>query len=521
VIPLIDRRKDWLWTTLLGALGAAVLISAFGASFFPVKSDELTVAWMAKQAAMGRVPYADFFCFIPPLTLYGLAAFFKTFGATLAVFRLLSVPWLLATTLLLQRLLRRGGMTPSWSTGTALLFPALFVPFWPVPSHHWFALGVGLASMAAADRAIAEESKALWFASGLLAGCSGLCLQTEGALFCLLLAGTFLLLAPRPLDRKAAVWALGGMALPLLIFAGVLAAQGALGNALYCLVVWPAKYYKQPGGFNDLNILSSVASEFARRWPAGGGFTGTMGFVSFLCALLVALWAPVSLAMSPAWATGTADNQARRRWTYGILGLLATLAAFLGGRAEWVHLTLFIPLLLVLCAREVDWKREHLRPLLFKGLLSVCLAACALRWIGVWVQKPPLLADILRVDTLVVENSVPSILAALPRVDGRLPSVVFLPHGADLYFYWAPIPPPVDWVEPPSFRYNAPGDYAALASFLVRERIPFVLVQANTEAMFLGQVSPLQSVLSSAYRPVRRDRLGLLLERKPDVPAAP
>ena len=519
MIRLSDTLKGWHWTSLLGVVGAAVLISAFGITFFPVKSDELTVAWMAKQAAMGRVPYVDYFCFIPPLTLYGLAAFFKAFGATLAAFRLLSVLWLLMITLLLQRLLSRGGMAPSWAAGTALLFPALFVPFWPVPSHHWFALGVGLASMAVADSALASCSKPLWFVSGLLAGCSGLCLQTEGALFCLLLAGTFLLLAPRPLDWKAALWTLGGVVLPLLIFAGMLAPQGALGDALYCLVVWPANYYKQPGGFNDLNILSSVGSELARRWPPSGEFNGIMGSASFLCALLAALWAPVSLALSPAWTDGGTDHKPLCRWASGLLGLLATAVVFLGGRAEWVHLTLFIPLLVVLSAREVNWNRERFRPFLFKGLLSICLTVCAFRWMAFWAQSPPLMMDILRVDTLVRENSVPSILADLPRVDGQPPPVVFLPHGADLYFYWAPIPPPLDWVEPPSFKYNAPGDYAALAVFLMRERIPFVLVQANTEDMFLGQASPLQSVLSSAYRPVRRGRLGLLLERKPDAPA--
>jgi hypothetical protein len=520
VHPRLEMPRAWLWSLLLAVASAAVLLSALGVHFFPVKSDELSVAWMGKQAAAGRTPYLDYFCFYPPLLVQGLARVFKAFGASLAVFRLLTLLWLLGVTLLLERLFLRARMPRAWAAGTAFLFPALLLPFWPVPSHHWFALGFGLASLWAALVAAERRSRILWLAAGLLASCCGLCLQTEGALFCALTLLAFILLAPRPTDRRAALLAVAGLTLPLLIFILALALQGALPRALYCLVTWPANYYKQPGGFNDLSFGASVLSELQNRWPGSWSWAQIVGFSTFLCALGLGLLPVVSMASSPSW-TAPQTGPPLKRWAFSSAGLLCTWAVFLRGRAEWVHFTLFIPVMLVLALLEMDWTAERVRPGVTKGIVLAALAAAGLRWSGIWLERPPLLGDILRVDALVKAGSVPSVLGMLPARGASPPPVVFLPHGADLYFYWAPDPPPVDWVEPPSFKYNAPGDFEALASFLERRRIRFVLIQGDFAAMFLDQPSPIQRVLSERYRPVQRTPLGLILERAPDAPTAP
>ncbi len=515
-----DRLRAALPSAFLAAASAALLISAFGVHFFPVKSDELSVAWMGKQAASGRVPYLDYFCFYPPLLVQGLGAFFKVFGATLAAFRCLTALWLLGVTLILERLLACAGMGRRWAAASALLFPALLLPFWPVASHHWFALGFGLAALWAALSAARTGSAALWLASGLLASCCGLCLQTEGALFCALVAMALLLRGPGAPSRKAALAALLGLAAPLLLFGIAVALQGALPQAFYCLVTWPAKFYKQPGGFNDQAFAASVLDRFRALWPSSASWSEGVGFATFLASLSLGLWPVVSVAASPAW-TSPETRAAARRWAFSAGGLLLAWAVFLRGRSEWVHFTLFIPVMLVLAALEIDWSTERVRPRVMKGLVAAGLAVAFLRWGGVWLGRPPLLSDILSVDDLVKSGSVPSVLRLLPSREGTLPPVVFLPHGADLYFYWAPEPPPVDWVEPPTFKYNAPGDFEALAAFMERRRVPFVLIQGDFAAMFLDEPSPVQRVLLERYRPSRRTPLGLILERVPDADRSP
>ena len=508
-----EIHRPWLWTVLLSAMATAVVVSELSPALFPVKSDELVVAWMGKQAAAGRAPYADFFCVVPPLTVYGLAAVFKAFGASLAIFRAVTLVWLLGITLVLERLFLLAKMPRPWAAASAFLFPGLFLTFWPVPSHHWFALGFGLSSLWASLVAGERRSPFLWFASGTLTACAGLCLQTEGVLFAALLVLSMALLGTKPFDRVSVFAALLGLMVPLGAFAGIVTYQGSMGRAFYCLVTWPATYYKQPGGFNDLDILTSIAQEFSSRSPSR--MADLPVFASFLVTLGAACWAPVSLAFSPKWTSPADGDGAWRRWLFSLLAWSATTAVFLGGRAEWVHLTMFVTVMVASAFFEISWTTERVRPVVFKILVSVGLAVSASLWIGVWSRRPPLLSDIAGVDALVAKNSVPSILRELPSVNGRPPAVVFLPHGADLYFFWAPEPPPVDWVDPPSFKYNAPWEFEALASFLERRPIPYVLIQGDFAAMFLGEPSPIQRVLRERYRPLRKTPLGLVLERVP------
>ena len=195
-------RRALLLGVLLAVAALAILVSIFSAGYFPVQADETDVAWVAKQVAMGRAPYGDFFSFIPPLTLYGLGAYFKVVGPSLAALRFLTVFWLAGLTLLCYFLLLRWRMPSGWAFGAALALPALFFPYWPVPSHHWFAMGLGLLSLAVLSGPPMSDRR--WFYAGVLVGLSGLCLQTEGAFFAATLA-LLLLTAEGQRKRKAAL----------------------------------------------------------------------------------------------------------------------------------------------------------------------------------------------------------------------------------------------------------------------------------------------------------------------------
>ena len=115
----MTRRSPFLFGLLLTVLAAAILLSLFSWKTYPVQADETTVAWLAQQTAAGRVPYRDFFCFYPPVTIYGLGALLKTAGPPLAAFRLLCAVLLLLSTLLAYHLLLRRSWPPLWASRPA------------------------------------------------------------------------------------------------------------------------------------------------------------------------------------------------------------------------------------------------------------------------------------------------------------------------------------------------------------------------------------------------------------------
>jgi hypothetical protein len=499
--------------------GLAVLLTLFGFRYFPVQADETTLAWAAKRVAMGQVPYGDFFCFIPPLTLYGLAAFFKAFGASLGALRMLTIVWLALVTLLLYGLFRRPGLKEGWSFAAAVQFPALLVTFWPVPSHHWFALGLGLAALFMALRAGSVGGTLSWVLAAFLAALSGLCLQTEGALFTLLVLLVFLLTARDGTFRRKALWSAAAFAAPLGLMALFLAVQGAFGWAWYDLVTWPAAYYKLPGGFNDVKPFAFIGNLLADRFPTSLSLHAIAPFVNLVLALSLPLLCLLLLAFSPAWLER--DGGDRKTWSWTFAGALVTLALFLKGRPDWTHLIFFTPILFVLCFQEVDFSKERLRPALLKTWLGVALAVAVLHWPLYWVKAPPLVTHVLETDAYFAQAGPPGILRSLPELRLRRAAILYLPHGSSLYFDWAPVPPPLDWVMPPSSRSDAPWEYQTLADFTSLHEIPYILIAPGYVRAFTEEPSDLSNLIRTHYRFDRNTPWGTLFERMPDEPAAP
>ncbi len=514
---MIRTREPALLGALLLAASFLILETALSAGYFPVQADETTLAWAAKQVSLGRVPYADFFAIIPPLTLYGVGTFFKAAGASLGALRLLTLAWILLIALTQYGLLLRAAVPPRWAFLGALSFPSAFFPFWPLPSHHWFALEFGLLALFLCPEGDVSRRRAV--AAGALCGLSGLCLQTDGALFSALLAMRLLTSgAPGRDRRRSLAAALGGTALPLALFGGLLALSGALRWAWFDLVEWPARFYKQTGGFNNVNPFEFMERIVRTAVPDVWTPSSAAPLLTLAVAMALPLLALLWPALAPEWRLGVLT----RRWAYSSAALALTFALFLKGRPDWTHLVLLSPILLLFAAAAVDWKEERLRPLLLQVWLCAVLAVGLLRWPLAWVSAPPNALDVWAVDGMLKKYSVPALVDALPGVrEGNLPVLYLARDGSTLYFYWAPVAPPMDWVLPPSARYNSPWEYEVLATFAREHRVRYIVLRREEAASFREEPSPLATLLAEEYRFLSDTPYGVVLERNGHGPSAP
>jgi hypothetical protein len=488
-----------------------LLTALFSTGFFPVQSDETHLAWVGKQAANGLVPYGDFFSYFPPLTIYLVADAFKLFGTSLAVLRFLTILWLSGLSIALFHLLRRPGLSPGWSAGAALLYPALYLPYWPVPSHHWFALGFGLLALLAAVRALERGSAALWFVAGAFAALSGLCLQTDGALCCALL---FLILLQVPdKDRRVrlGLWAAAGLALPLVAVALIVALQGSLDWAWYDLVVWPSRFYKRQGGFNDVDTVAFLRDMVLHRLPAGFSLKALAPLATLLAALALPVLALVLPAFSPAWTSG--DRRLDGRWMWTLAAILLAIALYLRGRADWTHLICYLPFLLFALVHGIDWTEERWRPRVLKGWIAVGLVLSASQWPSVLLQHPPCFSNVANIDADFRAHGSPSLLSLFPEaIQERLP-ILYLPDGSGLLFHWEPVPPPLDWLMLPSSGVDAPWEYETWARFADSHQVPFIIVREPFVKGFLTEPSPIADLLKNEYRPERQTPWGTIFVR--------
>ena len=503
------QPKFWLWGCGLAASTAAIGLTVFAQSYFSLVADETVLAWIGKQAALGRRPYGDFFSFLPPGVIYGLAAFFKLVGPSLGALRLLTVLWLILVALCLFVLIARSGLPASWSALAAFTTASIFLPFWPVPSHHWFACGFGLMGLVLIWRESAGSLR--WFAGGMLIALSGLCLQTDGVFFLVLAALLWLTQDRR--DRREALAAAAGLLLPVVLAALLLAFSGTLKEAFEDVVVFPLRYYRQGGGFNDVSALGSIEAFLRSYWTGrlSPRFLATSS-LQFVTLALPALAALLPITFLPKMI---AERRLDRRWLVGAAGPAWCFALYLCGRADWTHLVLWSPLLVLLLLSSVRWGEERWRPRLLKVWLIFALAVSALRWPMVWLHHPPSARSVLSIDASVSRQIRGDLLGLLPgALERRLPVTVLGVWGSRVYFYWTVDPPPLDVVMPPSSRYNAPGDYAVMASFLTSHGIPYVVMFTSDAGQFLQQPSPLQKVLRDSYLPFKTEAGLTILKRK-------
>lgn len=468
------------------ALSCAVLLTVFAPDYFPLQADETSLAWQSKLARDGYLPYRDYFAFKPPLVIYLPAGAFALFGSSLAVLRLFSIAALAVATVLLFLLCVRARMGVAWAACAALMLPALLVPHWPVPSGQWLALTFGLAALVCV--ATPRPRIAAVVAAGGLVALAGLCVQTHGALFAGLLA-IRLVSDPETRNARTLVEAAAGIVAPLLLTVIALWYAGILPKAFADVVLWPMQYYKQPGGFNDVSQSAAVAPSAAVWTPqlliAVGG-------------LLIAVSVPFMATASSVllWRRGARGPRA----SFALLGAALLWLLFATGRTDQVHLFFLAPVFLYLGVQHVDW-HGHGRAVLVVRLWLVLAAVAMLQWPVSWIGQPPSVEAVRAVDAGWRERGVPTLISRLPGVQQNQSPVVFLSHGgSSLYLFWAPLPPPVDWLFPPSSLLNSPEEYRALADFADAHAVPYVVVPIEVEARWLRDASPIRELLTERYR---------------------
>lgn len=212
----------------------------------PLVQDEGTVLYDALRITRGEVMYRDFFEFQGPVFYYLNAALFALVGPSLLAARLLHlVTTAIGAALLAGVVGRFAGRTAG--VGAALVHACVLLPMWPISYAHWLAEVFVLGAIALLVREGDEPNAPREIAAGGLLGLAVLTIQSLGVPALVAVLGTRLAPGIAARDRREC-WVrpmrvLGGALLagmPVLVWFG---ANGALGDLVYAMFVWPFEHY--------------------------------------------------------------------------------------------------------------------------------------------------------------------------------------------------------------------------------------------------------------------------------------
>jgi hypothetical protein len=292
---------------------------------------------------------------------------------------------------------------------------------------------------------------------------------------------------------RVAATLIAGAALPVTMFVAGLYGQGTLKAAFDAVILWPSRYYKQPGGENHIS-----GTEFSMV-PAGWVQTDIPGLLVFIVAASLPL-VLIGLLATSAYLRKKEWDQ-RGSWYLGVIGTAFALMLFLMGRPDWTHLVFWLTPLLFLLMREVDWQAKTVRTRLAKGWVFAAVLAVAIRFSVYWTETPPNAWGIMVLDAAFQKNDLPTLVDEIPGVRERNQPIMYLHRTASsLYLYWSPAWPPVTWVLPPSMPYNSPDHYEALAAFAIENRIPWIVIPADWAGSFTTADTPIGDLLRDRYR---------------------
>lgn len=490
---------------LLFLAAAAVLVVRFSPLVSVPKWDECLYLYDSLRVLQGQAPYRDFFNFTPPGTfwLQGLALRIVGPGAPLAAGRLLAALSALLAALLLRSVLRKSGWPPLEAAPLAVLFPLVFFPFWPIASHHHFALLVFLAALRLPRRE-GGLSPWGWAGVGALAALLFLTLQTAFLAACALW-GTFWALGERRRGRALLGAALGA-AVVLLPAGGVLLGQGALGGFLREVWLWPLFHYRREGGINAVPLLGDLPDRVRSLWtvPAGEGgppfpaaLAGTMvygGIVALLAAVAVLFLGEVFRALK--------SRRLENPWRAAVAAATAVEAAlFLLGKPDFLHALHALARVGPLWLTARTWKRTRSHRLL--AAWGALLAAAGLvffggaglrRWEG-WELKDP--------DRVLREAPVNRWLRDQPWL-GKEDRIAAFPEGGQVYLYVRPAATGYTLLYPPSDRYHTEGDYRRAAEEIEKARARCILLTVDREEEYVQSAGALGRLLREEYLPIGR-----------------
>ena len=549
------RPALWRWridgpiSVALLLVTLLVLLHATSPTFFPfVFPDEFEFAWQSKQLHDGRLPYADFFSFLPlgSLTMGSLAL--HVIGPTIFALRIGTTCWVaLATIVAYATFLELSG-SRSLALSATLWIPLIFFPYWPLASHHWLAMLPGIGAVGLAAFAT-RRSKGDYLAgtSGFMAVAAISMIQSDGAAY---FASALAVLMLRHIDdeepsastRRArrgarrslavtirrmsyAAWHTGetraghrdllggvpkvgtrisfrsaisfaaGAALATLVTVIHALVIGVAPEAFRSTVLWPLQSYRQSGGFNDLGLNDFLQTAWLRHTmqPANGWVVGLV----FLAVILMVLAFAVTDIVR-------VFRRAPRRTLAGPLIAVVVALIYFAGRTDWNHLVFLGPTLLIVGAASCQRQRVRLATLSAAAAMGVLVSGMG--WVSVLGDTDGYLRA--SADEILRSASLAAVLDRYSALSSpEVPIVALGIHASELYFYHAPKPPPVSWLDKPEHRYNDPIQYDTVAQFLRDQKIPYLIVD-EWSAYTADPNMLLSRVLTEDYVPcdVWRDR---------------
>ncbi len=478
------------------------------------KWDETACAYNAQRVLSGQIPYRDFFNFIPPGSFLLQAGWYALWGgkASLTLGRYLAVLVALLSWLSLWRTLKRA----RWSWYNALLlstlYPAAIYVFWPIPSHHWFAVLPLFLSFEAYDF---EEKRVRglggWLWCGLMGGIAVLFLQTIGLYAALFWGTVWILGGEKKLSRAAA--ALGGASMAVFPVAGWLWTKGALLDSFRDTILWPMRNYGAPGGPNAVRLLGDLPSRVASLWAGAQGYSawlwvpfavaGTILYLVLLAAFLFCLW----LAFRTLARSLRARELPAPMVSAAMVFTLVAVSLFLKGKTDWLHMVYQLgPIGLAWCAAlgPVAGGKPG-RNVNFSLVLAALLAACLFYQSGYLVFHKVHTWEFTDVDRPVREAPVNRYLRSRPWLKPD-DTIVALPEGGQVYLYVRPAAIGYTLLTPLSEHYNTLEDHEIAAEQMEKNRPRCVVMTVDEEANYLDPRSPVGRLIRREF--IRFARVG-------------
>ena len=472
------------------------------------KWDETLYVYDAQRVLSGQVPYRDFFNFTPPGTFLLQAVWYGLWGgkATLTLGRYLAALVALLSWLSLWRTLKRAGWSARDSLLLSALFPTALYVFWPIPSHHWFAILCLFLSFEAWD----FERKRVrgfggWLWIGLTGGAAAVFLQTIG-LYALLFWGIQWLLGQEK-KLSGLFAALGGGALVLCPVLGWIWTNGALTDFYSDTFLWTMRNYGSPGGPNSVRLLGDLPSRLTALWTGAPGYpkwewvpfsiAGTILYTIVLVIFLLCLL----LAMRSLFQSFRSRGLPSATVSAAMVVTFVAASLYLKGKTDWIHLVYLAgPVGLAWCAAHGP--RGELKPRrsrTFFRLLAVSLAACLFFQSGYLVFHRIHAWEFTDVDRPVRDAPVNEYLRSrtwLKQGD----TIVALPEGGQVYLYTRPAAMGYTLLAPLSYHYNTLRDHEIAVMQMEKERPRCVVMTIDTEKAYMDPRSPLGRLIRRDFR---------------------
>lgn len=486
-------------TALLFLAAAALLALRTRPTVSVPKWDECLYLYDSLRTLEGQVPYRDFFNFTPPATfwLQGLALRLSGPGAPLAAERQLAALWALLVALLLRGVLRRAGWPPFPAALLGLLFPLVFFPFWPVASHHHFALLFFLTALGLSRPREGLSSKG-WAGAGAILALLFLTLQTAFLSACALW-GTFWALGEKRRGRALGSAVAGAAAVLVPAFAW-LVGEGALGAFLGKVWLWPLLHYRREGGINAVPLLGDLPDRIRSLWtvpvleggpPLPAAAAGTVVYVGLLCLL-----AAVALFFLAELFRTLRGGRFQDPWRGAVTAATAVEAAlFLLGKPDWLHALHALARMGPLWLTAGDGGGEGPRRV---GWAAAVLAAAGFLFFGTAGLRRGALWELRDPDRVLREAPVNRWLNAQPwlRQEDR---IAVFPEGGQVYLYVRPAATGYTLLYPPSDRYHTEADYLRAAKEIEENRARCVLITVDREREYVHSAGALGRLLREGY----------------------